>query len=293
MSRKYVFLNGQIVDADAAVVSVFDVGFTHAAGLFETFRSYRSQVFRLDTHLKRLADSARVLSLAVPVDAALLKEGVARVLRANELLDARIRLTVTAGSPRRDAPDGGAPGGTVLIAASPFAPQPANVYEQGLTVCISAHKQTRYSPIAGHKTLGYLPRLIALREAQAKGCGEALWFTTENLLAEACHSNVFLVKEGRLLTPPFDTPVLPGVTRGVVLELARANEIECEEKPLTIDDLLSADEVFLTGSALELMPVARIERHAVGAEKRGAVTTRMAELYRALVARETGAGARL
>ena len=127
---------------------------------------------------------------------------------------------------------------------------------------------------------------MALRRAQQLGLIESLWFTTDNLLAEGCISNVFVVKGGIVKTPPIDTPVLPGVTRAAVIEVAGAGGIPVEERPLTINDLLEADEVFLTSTTMEVMPVARIEKHTIADDRPGPISRRLLQLFRELVARE-------
>lgn len=295
MSESLVCLNGQIVHVEDARLSAFDPGLTHGAGLFETLRVYGGTPFRLGAHLERMTASARKLSMAVPADLHALRTDADRLLRAMELRDARMRITVTPGTAAAAAPrataDGQdatgeppAPPCTVLITAAPLDRQhEAAVFERGLTVCVSSFRQHTGDPTAGHKTLSYLPRLIGLREAQSRQCGEALWFTPDNRLAEACMSNIFLVRDDRLLTPPIDTPVLPGVTRAAVLELAAGEGVPCVEQPLTIDDLLAASEVFLTNAVIELMPVTRIERHVVADEKPGPLTRRLSGLYRECV----------
>jgi len=127
-----------------------------------------------------------------------------------------------------------------------------------------------------------------LREAQRARCIEALWFTTKNTLAEGCISNVFIVRGGILRTPPLDTPVLPGITRGVVLELAQRNEIEAKEEPLGVHDLLDADEVFITNSIMRIMPVVRVEKSEIGGARVGEMTRRISAAYRELVKTECG-----
>jgi branched-chain amino acid aminotransferase len=286
VATEHVYLNGRLVAADEARVGVFDAGLLHGVGLFETMRAYNGVVFRLDDHLERLRRSAAALKIALPGDLAPWKQGVSQLLEANGLTSARVRLMVTPGDVRRAAQGGGqqqTADCTVLIAAGPMTPYPAEMYQKGMTVLVSGFKQGRYDPMCGHKTISYFPRLIALRDAQMRGCGEALWFTTENLLAEGSISNVFLVKDELLKTPPVDTPILPGVARKVVLEQATAQKISFQELPLTVKDLLGADEVFLTNSVMEVMPVCRVEAHTVGDEKPGPITQRVAEAYRGAV----------
>lgn len=287
MSR-HVLLNGELVPEDQATITVFDGGLLHGAGLFETMRAYGGVVFRLDDHLTRLQASGQALSLFDMTDDDLqsVADGLGRLLERNELADARVRLTMTSGD-MRPAPDGNRqPASTLLATAIPVVAYPDELYQKGMTVLISKYKQSRQDPTCGCKTLGYLPRLMSLRMAQANRCGEALWFTHENLLAEGAVSNVFIVAGDVLKTPPVDTPVLPGVTRKAVIELAESEGITVQEIPLTINDLLDADEVLLTNSIMEIMPVCRVEARAIGKEKPGPVTGKLADLYHRAVAKE-------
>jgi branched-chain amino acid aminotransferase len=284
-----VFLNGRIVPAAEASVSVFDAGFTHAAGLFETLRAYNGRVMRLHEHVRRLADSAATLELRIDVDEAAIEDGIDRLLKANGLTEARIRWVMTPGDvPRPGQTLAGPIPQTTLITAIPVQGYPPDLYEHGVRVCICPYKQNRLDPLAGHKTLSYLPRLLANNDAAQRGCNEALWFTTDNMLAEGSMSNVFIVNGETLLTPPLKTPVLPGVVRGVVLELAETEGIALEQRPIDIDALLDADEVFLTGSMREIMPVTAIEKHVVGEGTPGGMAKRLARLYKAQVNKECG-----
>jgi branched-chain amino acid aminotransferase len=165
---------------------------------------------------------------------------------------------------------------------------PPELYKQGMRVCICPYKQNRLDPLAGHKTLAYLPRLLAMREAAQRRCSEALWFTTDNQLAEGSICNVFAVQKGVIVTPPLDTPVLPGTVRKAVIEVGRAAGMQVEERSIDINALLGSEEVFLTGSVLEIMPVTSIEKHEVGDGEVGAVTKRLRELYAELVSKECG-----
>ena len=163
-------------------------------------------------------------------------------------------------------------------------------FTEGVSVVVTPLKQWLGDPTYGHKTGCYFPRILARREAQQKGANEALWFTAENRLAEGCFTNVFLVKDGTLRTPPWDTPVLPGVTREAVLELAGKLEIPCnDEGELLINDMLAAEEIFLTASTMGVLPVVRVERHTVGDGTVGGVTKRLMDAYWELVQEETTA----
>lgn len=283
---EFVYLNGQFILADEATVSAFDAGLLHGAGLFETMRSYNGRVFRGHMHLERLYHSAEAFGLAVPGSADDLLASIHELLRRNATPNARIRLTMTMGSTRRMVVDESVPGPTVIISAVPLEPYPQKFYDEGTSVLLSPWRQGRHDPVVGHKVLGYMIRLLALRRAQQLGLIESLWFTTDNLLAEGCISNVFLVKGGVIKTPPVDTPILPGVTRATVIEAARAGNLTVEERPLTIDDLLQADEVFLTSTSMEVMPVARIEKHTVADDRPGPVSKQLLQLFRSIVQRE-------
>ncbi len=283
-----VYLNGRLVPRDEATVSVYDGGWLHGAGLFETMRAHRGCIFRLDAHLDRLMTSAAKVLFPLERPDLPLTRDFHEVLRANNLSDARVRLTVTAGSvlepPRDDRL-----ALTVCVTASARTAYPPELYQHGIAAVISEFRQSSADPVAGHKTTNYLPRLLALRQAQAHHCREAMWFTPENRLAEGSISNVFVVKDAVVKTPPLDTPVLPGITRAVVLEIGRGKGMDVQETPLSIDDLLDADEVFVTNSGMEVMPVIRVEQREIADGKPGPVTRELTRLYRAQVERECAA----
>lgn len=281
-----VFLNDGLVDAASARVGVFDAALLHGVGLFETLRAYDGHIFRLDAHLARMAASVEKLHLPFTLDVEMCRGALRQVLLANNLRDARLRLTVTPGQTLVPGVPEAEPRPTVLATATALAAYPPEVYERGMTVLVAPYRQSAADPLAGHKTTSYWPRLAALRKAQDAQCSEALWFTPQNRLAEGSISNVFVVRGGVLKTPPVDTPVLPGIARAVILEAAAADQRPAEETPLTIDDLLDADEVFLTNSIMEVMPVCRVERKAIGNEKPGPVTAWAAAAYRRAVAAE-------
>jgi branched-chain amino acid aminotransferase len=229
---------------------------------------------------------------------------VNELLKRNELSEARLRLTVTRGAASRDPLHGVRLEPTVFLTVAPLEPYPEEFYQRGMTVmALDEQKLNPYDLQAGHKTLNYFSRLAALRTANTRGAGEAVWFNVHNYMESASVSNVFLVKAGKLLTPPTAadlhdpavaeaTPygkscVLPGITREAVLELARGNKIEVEIRGLTISDLLEADEAFLTNSIMRVMPVCRVERKALGEDKPGPVTRKLAGALGELVAAES------
>jgi len=287
VSEQSVYLNGRIVPAAEASVGVWDAGFLHGASTFTTMLARGGEppgkVFRLPRHLARLLDTVELLGMSTDATAESLTIAVGRTLEANALADARVRVTLTPGSVRGDG------GPTTLVTAQPLGEQPSEWYERGISVVVSSLQQQRGSVIHGYKTGCYLPRMLARQEAAAKGAAEALWFTTDQRLAEACFTNVFLVLDGTVRTPPLDTPVLPGIVREAVIELCGELEIDCDaEGQLTVHEMLAADEAFLTGSISGVRPVVRIERHDVGDAKPGPVTRRLMAAYDQLVRRECG-----
>ena len=286
MSQESVCINGQLVPADQAGVSVFDAGFMQGVGLFETMRAYAGRVFRLERHLDRLVNSAGALGWTLIPDHEQLSACVEAVLSAGASEEARVRLTVTTGSLR--AAEAGAPQLTLVATATAGGKYPDAYYAQGVEVVISRFRQSRFDPLAGHKTTSYFARLASLREAHGKGALEAIWLTDQAFVAEGAISNVFAVRDGGLITPPLDTPILPGITRATVIELAAGLKMSVEEAALTAEQLKSSAEVFITNSMMEVMPVVRIDHDPVGDGRPGEVTRQLAAAHAECVARECG-----
>jgi branched-chain amino acid aminotransferase len=308
---KSVWINGDFIDEADASISLRDTGLLHAAGVFTTMRSYAGRVFRLDRHLQRLRASCEALFIPLQQTDQALTDVVHQLLERNHLSDARLRLTVTRGMARHDPLHGLHLQPNIFLTATDLEPYPQEFYEKGLTVIVlDEQKLNPYDLQAGHKTLNYFSRLAALREATRRGAGEALWFNVHNELQSGSISNVFIIKDNTLLTPP--TPdelrqdpqqignpqsaigntsaVLPGITRQAILELAQQHNIPTQLTSLAINDLLTADEVFLTNSIMQLMPVTRIEAHPIAAATPGPLTRRLADAYQTQIQRQTSAG---
>jgi branched-chain amino acid aminotransferase len=269
-----VFLNDNLIDVGEARVWATDSGLLYGAGLFETMRSRNGVVFRLEDHLDRLSSSAHALSISYPYEKAYIREAIDRLLQANELAEARLRLTLTNG-PLAQPEEQRKP--TLLITATAFRPYPSEYYGSGVLVVLCPFRQNATDPTCGHKTTCYYPRLLALDLAHRKRAAEALWFTTDNRLAEGCVSNIFLVKDSILYTPPLETPVLPGIARQTIRELAQQQSLDMAEKDLFIGDVLEADEIFLTNVIMEVLPVVGVEQHTVGNGKVGPITRKLRE----------------
>ncbi len=275
-----IFLNDKIIEIENANLSVTDSGFLYGAGLFETMRSYKGKVFSLDDHLDRLFSSAAALSIKIDHDRKFISDAIYNLLDANNLTDARLRLTVSSGSMTLSQENKQA---TMLITAAQLQPYPKEYYEKGVLVTLCPYRQNTTDPICGHKTTSYFPRMLALQNAHQKRAAEALWFTTDNRLAEGCVSNVFLVKDSKVYTPPLNTPVLPGIARKNICKLALRDSIDLVEKNLNINDILGADEIFLTNVIMQVMPVVQVEQHLVSQGKVGPVTKLLLDKFNELV----------
>jgi branched-chain amino acid aminotransferase len=274
-----VFFNGKIVDESSAGISVRDVGFLYGAGLFETMRCYGGAVFSLGDHLDRLFASAEALGVKNTYSREDVRAAVYAAVKANGLKDARVRLTLTGGA----VSDPSDSSSTLLVMATPYEGYPKEYYEKGVRAVLCGMRQNPDEIICGHKTLNYFARMTALNQARLKGAAEAIWLTTDGRLAEGSVSNLFLVKGGAMATPPLTTPVLPGVARRAVLEIAGREMIQFVERDLFINSLLEAEEIFLTNVIMGLMPVVGIEAHTVGDGKVGPLTARLMKLYEDLV----------
>ncbi len=270
-----VFLNSKVINAEKAQVSARDSGFLYGAGLFETMQCRNGVVFALTDHLDRLFYSARKLQIKNIYDKKYIADAVYETLGDNKLSDARIRLTLTNG----DVGLSENPISTLLITATKFQGYPPEYYEKGIGVILSSIKQNATDPTTGHKTTNYFSRLLALDAARKAGAVEALFFTTDNKLAEGCISNVFLVKDSVLYTPPIEAGILAGIARKTVCLLALKNSLALVEQDLFVSDLLGAEEVFVTNVIMQVLPVTVIEKHQIGDGKPGALTKKLAELF--------------
>lgn len=284
-----VWIDGELVPADQARVSVYDRGFRLGEGVFETFRAYGGHVFRLDAHLERAVRGAAFLGF--DLDAATLAEAVTATAVANlathEGRDSVVRLTATPGRLDAEAAFPGRPvgGPTVVVTSHPLEVDP-RYHRDGVTA--TAVPWARELPDV--KAVSYLAATVAREHARAQGADEALLTDTAGRVLEGSGSNVFAVIGDVLVTPPTSAGLLAGVTRGVVLEVAPTLELRVEERPLTVAALTDADEAFLTATTRELMPLVRIGDAAVGDGRPGRVTRSLHAAYREEVRRETAAG---
>ncbi|PWB45806.1 MAG: branched-chain amino acid aminotransferase [Candidatus Methylomirabilota bacterium] len=283
-----VYLNGRYIQAERAKVSAFDRGFIYGDGLFETIRTYAGWVFALDRHLGRLKKGADQIGIPFTGDAGKWRPVMDALLRRNHLqdTDASLRLTVTRGPDvlgpllPPDAP----PSPTLLLVAKPVDAGIAQRQQVGVGV-ITVHWGDPFNPLQ-IKSLDYLYNILATAQAQREGALEALFVGTDNCIIEGATSNVFSISHGVLTTPSESSGLLPGITREVVIELAKREGLTVHETPLPLDTLLSADEVFLTGSLKEITPVIAVDGRTIGTGRPGPVTQQLQQRYRTAVEEE-------
>ncbi len=269
-----IHLGGRLVDTSAARIDPTDRGFLLADGLFETLRVYDGRAFKLEAHLARLAAGANILGIPIPA-AAEIARAVSDTLDANKLREAALRITLTRGPGQRGLlpPKNATP--TLMIVANP-APERSLA---PMSAHIASIRRNEHSPLSRVKSLAYLDNILALREAAEAGCEEALLLNTAGHLAGGSRSNVFVVIDEVLATPPLNEGVLAGITRQTVLELAADAGIEAREVPLTVGDLARAVEALICNSLLEVRALSRIDRRKLSP---GPITKAAAERYRAL-----------
>jgi len=279
-----IYIDGKIVDESEAKISVFDHGFLYGDGVFEGMRAYAGKVFKLGEHLERLYSSAKAIALKIPMSREELAAATEKTMQANQLRDAYIRLVVSRGAgdlgldPRKCRKP------TVVIITASIELYPEELYENGLEVITGSVR--RVNPAALNpriKSCNYLNNILAKIEGIRAGVLEVLMLNDRGCVAECTGDNIFRVAGRMVETPPPDAGILEGVTRNTVMELARASGLAVRERDLTLYDLYTAEEVFLTGTAAEIIAVTKIDGRDVGSGKPGPVTADLRGAFRKLV----------
>jgi len=275
-----IWLNGDLVDERDAKVSVFDHGLLYGDGVFEGIRIYNGKVFEGPAHLKRLYESAKVIMLDISIDMHAMADAMEQTVRANNVHEGYIRLIVTRGVGDLGLNPFICKNGAVIIIASEIQLYPEELYEKGLkVVSASSVRSHPLSCLPQVKCLNYLNNILAKIEAIQAGAAEAMMYNHLGYVAEASGDNVFTVRNGVLCAPPTQAGSLDGITRKVVIELAKKDGIEVQEKDLTRFDLYVADEMFLTGTAAEVIGVVEMDGRVIGSGVPGPVTKRLRKLF--------------
>ena len=274
----FVYLNGKIVPSKEASISVFDHGFLYGDGIYETMRVYDGVVFKIDEHLLRLYRSASLIGLNIPLDHAALKIAVYETLIANVHKNAYVRLTISRGYGSVGLDPDFCPKPTIVIIAKKLKEYPRDYYERGINVIIAQTRRNLKEAIDPRiKSLNFLNNVLAKIEAKKAGAYEALMLNAQGFLTEGTISNVFFYRDNILCTPSVKSGILDGITRGMIVELASRDDISVHEGRFTIRDLLAAEEVFITNTTMEAMPVSKVNDKTF---KAGPISKRIRKAYR-------------
>jgi len=277
-----VNVNGRVFDQEHAVISVFDHGFLYGEGVYETWRTYNGQPFLFDRHMRRLRNSSGMIALAVPLTDEQLDARCRETIRAAALDDeAYVRILVTRGIGELSYDLTGCPSPSIVVIVKPHVAPPPEVYDRGVKVAIVPiirnHPGT-VNPLI--KSNNLLNNALAMQEAVRRGAFEGVMRNYRGELAECTTANLFIVKDGEVLTPPLDAGLLPGITREFVLEIGRDQGVPVRETVLHDADLFGADEAFLTSSTRELVPIVQADDRRIGDGTPGPVTRSLLDRFR-------------
>ncbi|WP_407308502.1 branched-chain-amino-acid transaminase [Desulfosporosinus sp. SB140] len=278
-----IYCNGAFVSEEEAKVSIFDHGFLYGDGIFEGIRAYHGRVFKLAEHLKRLYDSAKSIGLSIGITKDQMQEIVLETLRKNSLSNAYIRLIVSRGKGDLGLDPNKCPQAAIYCIADQIKIFEPLMYEKGLQVKTAATRRNNPDSLNPRiKSLNYLNNILAKIEANQAGVVEGIMLTQEGYVAEGTSDNIFIYRNGVLLTPPLSAGVLEGITRNSVLDLARELGIKTAEELFTRHDLYTASECFLTGTAAELIPVVNVDGREIEDGVPGEVFKKLLTAFRAL-----------
>ena len=282
-----VYINGKFFDQADAKISVFDHGFLYGDGIFEGIRLYSGCVFRLEEHLERLEYSAKAILLDLPWTRKQISDATCESCRVNGLKDGYIRLVVSRGvgslglSPKSCATP------QLIIIADKIQLYPPEFYEQGLKIITVPTRRCNPAALPPTiKSLNYLNNILAKIEAQNLGFHEAIMLNDQGYIAECTGDNLFLVHKGKLFTPPFSAGALSGITRGAVLDIAKKLKMPVEEKNLTRYDAWIADEIFITGTAAEVVSIIEMDGRVIGTGKPGPAAKKITAEFKRLVKKD-------
>lgn len=281
-----IYFNGKFVPKQEARTSVYDHGFLYGDGVFEGIRAYNGRVFRLDGHLDRMYDSAKAIDLKVPLSKEEMKKAIIETLKRNGLKDAYIRPIVTRGDGDLGLDPRKCPVPNVFIITQEWGAMYGDLYEKGLTaVTVGIRRNAPEALPPNIKSLNYLNNILAKIEANVKGGDEAIMMDVHGNVSEGSGDNIFVVKNGKILTPP-TLNNLRGITRAAAIELAIKDRIPVSETNMGLFDIYTADEVFVTGTAAEIAPVTKVDGRIIGDGKPGQITRKLMAEFKELTRKE-------
>jgi branched-chain amino acid aminotransferase len=279
MSLK-IWLDGKLLDKADAKISVYDHGLLYGDGVFEGIRVYNGKIFECDAHIRRLYDSAKAIRLKIPIGPAELKDVMEQTVKANGFTECYVRVVVTRGAGSLGIDPNKCANPSLFIIADLIQVHAREMYEKGIAVITSSIIRTHPNALSPRiKSLNYLNNILARIEANDAGFSEAIMLNQEGNVSEATVQNVFIIRGGQVQTPTTSDGILEGVTRRVMIEICRKLGIDCIEKQLQRIDLYSADEMFMTGTGGEVMPVTKIDGRQIGSGEVGALTRRLKDAF--------------
>ena len=294
-SKLTFFLNDEFVSEGDLFISPLDRGFQFGDGVFETIKAVNSVPFRLPQHYERMISATKFLGIIEVLPLEKVADIISELIKRNDLINAQIRLTISSGKEDCSPP-------TFLVSTKPFKPYPEKLYQDGAIIINSKYRKCELTPAARIKTTSYEENLILRREAKSLGCLESVVCNHDNFVCEGSFSNVFAIIDGKVVTPDDDLPILPGVTRQTVIEICKENAIEVMEDRFFLEDFLSAEEVFLSSTLMDIMPVIKVltypepdrtsgsvlKINVIGTGKPGPITTKLMKLFEQKINVECG-----
>jgi branched-chain amino acid aminotransferase len=282
MSLK-IYISGKLYDKADAKISVYDHGLLYGDGVFEGMRSYGGKVFRLKQHLDRLWASAKGIWLKIPISQDEMAKAINDTLATNNIKDGYIRLLVTRGAGALGLDPNKCSDPQVIVIADHIQLYPKEMYDKGLEIVTASTIRNHSAALSPRiKSLNYLNNIMAKIEGLQAGCVEALMLNAKGEVAECTGDNIFIVRQGVLMTPPIDAGILEGITREAVIELAQEMKIPVQQVPFVRHDIFIADECFLTGSAAEVIPVVKLDSRVIGTGQPGPLTKRLTDRFHQL-----------
>ncbi len=278
-----VFIDGKFYDEANAKISVFDHGLLYGDGIFEGIRAYNGRVFKLKEHIDRLFCSAKAILLTIPMTHAEVSKSVVDTCRENNIRDGYVRLVITRGVGTLGLNPNKCKLASVIVIVGTIQLYPEEMYQNGMAIVTVPTVRNLHSAVnPAIKSLNYLNNILAKIEANNAGVEEAIMLNSEGYVAECTGDNIFILKDGKMFTPPLSAGALYGITRATVIDLARRQGIEVTEPNLTRYDIFNSDECFLTGTAAEIIPVTKVDGRIIGDGKPGAKTNELITAYRSL-----------
>ncbi|GIO87120.1 branched chain amino acid aminotransferase [Paenibacillus faecis] len=284
MAEQWIYLDGQFVTKENAKVSVYDHGFLYGDGIFEGIRIYNGNIFKCKEHLDRLYDSAKSIMLNIPLTYQEMEEALVETLKRNELRDGYIRLVVSRGPGNLGLDPNRCPKASVIIIVEQLAIYSEEAYKTGLkTVSVSTRRNVPDALNPKIKSLNYLNNILVKIQSNLSGAGEAIMLNAQGYVTEGSGDNIFIIKNGVITTPPCYLGALDGITRQAIIEICHQKGYKIKEEPFTLHDVYVADEVFLTGTAAEVIAVREVDGRIIGEGHAGPITLALLEEFRSIV----------